>query len=89
MQIWCRVGVAWGGLRPQIRYFLSVESLEFHPQPLEISHKDVGKYFKVFHKSHYLANDALAELYPEDTAFTCQSAADTYSDISVSCSDPR
>ncbi|XP_026540153.1 F-box only protein 21 [Notechis scutatus] len=46
------------------------ENLELNPEPHEIPHPDIGRYFEEFADAYYVANPELAIRYPEDMALT-------------------
>lgn len=48
----------------------SAENLELNPDPHEIPHPDIGRYFEEFADTYYVANPELEIRYPEDMALT-------------------
>ena len=46
--------------------YAAQENLEPNPQPSEIRHPEIGKYFKEFAKTHYICNEQKAFEYPDD-----------------------
>ncbi|KAL7986786.1 hypothetical protein Chor_013069 [Crotalus horridus] len=51
--------------------YAAQENLELNPDPHEIPHPDVGRYFEEFADTYYVANPELEIRYPEDVALTC------------------
>ncbi|KAK3894584.1 hypothetical protein Pcinc_001658 [Petrolisthes cinctipes] len=46
--------------------YAAQENLDVACEPKPVPHPDIGKFFKEFTGTHYIPNDELAQLYPED-----------------------
>ena len=51
-------------------YNIFTENMIFEPNPVEIVHNEIGKYFDQFGGNHYKLNPAKQKEYPEDTICT-------------------
>lgn len=64
------------------RFFVNVifvtESLMLPDTPVEITHHEVGRYFKHFMGTHYLMNSVTSLRYPDDLKQTVAAAASKY-----------
>ena len=57
------------------------ENLEHAPSPKVIPHDEIGRYFGEYCDTHYLANQELAQQYPEDVTATVRTAMEKYTTV--------
>ncbi|XP_077996459.1 F-box only protein 21-like [Glandiceps talaboti] len=58
--------------------YAAQENLEFAPDPYEVKHPDIGRYFNTFAGTFYIANSELARRYPDDMPVTVDDAVRHY-----------
>ncbi|KAJ8286030.1 hypothetical protein GJAV_G00033710 [Gymnothorax javanicus] len=68
--------------------YAAQENLEHHPDPLEIEHSEVGRYFSEFCGTHYAANEELQARFPEDTDETLRVVRELYRGPDASSEHP-